>query len=186
MTIKNRMISLTSFQPKKLNNMTEFTKPSLRGLLQPIERSTQLTNKTILPLSNKPRRLLHINLLLKITMEESILNVKLMKRPMTHGCHSKKQTNSGDFSHRRKGVTLIKAINLSITFSYQSNLKPINLTIRPNFNCIDPSTTHSLLARWKRNKFPSTIIFKGLHFINHSLLPSRMTKCLMNIRRNMV
>jgi len=71
-------------------NMTKFTKPSSRRLLQPIERSVKLTHKAILPLSNKPRRLLHINILLKITVEEDIFNIKLMEGSVTDGNHSKK------------------------------------------------------------------------------------------------
>ena len=118
MTIKNRMIGFTSFQPKELNNMTEFTKPSPRGLLQPIEGSTQLTHKTILPLSNKPRRLLHVDLFLKVTMKKCIFNIKLMERPITHGSHSKEQTDSSDLSDWRESITIIKAIYLSITFSH--------------------------------------------------------------------
>ena len=42
-------------------------------------------------------------------MKEGIFNVKLMEEPMTHGSHSKKQTNGGDFSYRRKNITIIKA-----------------------------------------------------------------------------
>jgi len=47
MTIKNRMISFTLFQPKKLNNMTKFTKSSSRRLLQPIERSLEEVNRKL-------------------------------------------------------------------------------------------------------------------------------------------
>ena len=183
MTVKYIMISVASFQPKKLN-MTKFTKPGSRRLLQPIERSVKLTHKTILPLSNKCRRLLHINILLKITMEEGILNIKLMERPMTHDSHSKKQADKSDFGYRRKSITIIKTIYLCLAFSYQASLKLINLTIGPNFNSTDPSTTHSCLAKRKGKWFPSTIILKSLDFINHGLSPSRMIKCLMDSRRN--
>ncbi|KAL2583894.1 hypothetical protein AAZX31_14G103900 [Glycine max] len=184
MTIKYRVISFTSFQSKHVNNMTKFTKPSTRRLLQPIERSMKLTHKAILPLSNKPRWLLHINILLKITVEKGILNIKLMEGPVTNSSHSKKQTNSGEFGDRRESITVINAIYLCVAFSYQTSLKPINLTSGPNFNSVDPPTTHRGLTRGKRNKLPSTIIFKGLHFINHSLSPARMIKCLTDSGRN--
>ncbi|KAL3015697.1 hypothetical protein AAZX31_06G170900 [Glycine max] len=164
--------------------MTKFTKPCSRRLFQPIKRPTKLTHKAILPLSNKPRRLLHINILLKITVEEDILNIKLMKGPMTDGRHSKKQTNSGELGYRRESITVINAIYLCVALSYQASLKPINLTIGPNFNSVDPSATHSRLTRRERNELPSTIIFKSLHFINHSLSPARMIKCLTNSGRN--
>jgi len=184
MTIKYRMIGFTSFQSKHSDNMTKFTKPSARRLLQPIERSVKLTNKTILPLSNKPRRLLHINILLKITVEKGILNIKMMEGPMTDSSHSKKQTNSGEFGYRRESITVINAIYLCVALSHQASLKSINLTIGPNFNSVNSSTTHSGLTRRKRNKLPSIIIFKSLHLINHSLSPARMIKCLTNSGRN--
>ncbi|BAU02723.1 hypothetical protein VIGAN_11229100 [Vigna angularis var. angularis] len=104
---------------------------------------------------------------------------------MTNGSHSKQNANSTGFSHRRKSITIVLAVNLSIALSYQSSFNAINFTSRTNFNSINPSTTNRLLIRRKRDKIPSAIVFKCLHLINHGLSPSRMNKCLMNIIWNL-
>lgn len=76
------------------------------------------TNQTRLSLSNKSKRLFHVNLLLQITMKKGIFYVKMVKRPMENGINSKEKTNSNDISHRRKSFIVVEAINLSVPLIY--------------------------------------------------------------------
>ena len=103
MIVKYRVISFTLNHTKLLNHDGEYVKLSSRRMLKTIKRFTKMTNKTkTLPLSNKSRRLLHIDLFFEITMEEgildvqlmSILDVQLMKWPMPHSSHRQKETNN--------------------------------------------------------------------------------------------
>jgi len=136
------------------------------------------------PPEQQTRRLLHVNFLLKITMKEGIFDIQLMKRPVTYCCHCKEEANSSHLGHGRESVTIVKAINLSVPFCNQSGFEPMNLTIRANFNCIHPSATNNLLARWEGHELPSMIAFKSLHLCNHGLSPSRMIKCFIHIFGN--
>ncbi|BAT78005.1 hypothetical protein VIGAN_02062800, partial [Vigna angularis var. angularis] len=113
-------------------------------------------------------------------MEKGIFDIQLMKLPMTNGCHCKEQSNGSHLCHGRKGITIIKTINLSVPFCNQSSFESINVTIRTDFNCIYPSTTNSLFAWGKWHKLPSMTVVKSLHFFNHCLSPSRMIKCFFH------
>ena len=75
-------------------------------------------------------------------MKEGIFNIQLKKQPGTHSSHGEKQTDKSNLGNGGEGVTIIKTINLSISFSNQAGLKAINLTIRTNLNCVDPMTTN--------------------------------------------
>ena len=88
MMVKYIVIAFTQNHAKLLNYSRESTKPSSKRLLKAIKRFTKATNKARrIPMSNKSRRLLHIDFFFKVTTEEGILDVKLMKRPMSHSSH---------------------------------------------------------------------------------------------------
>ena len=78
--VKHRVVNFTLNHAKLLNHSGESTKPSSRRLFKTIQRFMQMTNKAKrLPVSNKTWRLLHIDFFLKITMQENILDIQLMK-----------------------------------------------------------------------------------------------------------
>ena len=108
-----------------------------------------------LPLSNKTKWLLHINFLDKITMKEDIFNIQLIKWPRTHSNHGEKETDISNLGNRGECVTIIRTINLSISFSNQAGLKAINLAIRTNLNRVNPTTTNWKLTKWQKNKILS-------------------------------
>jgi hypothetical protein len=57
-------------------------KPSMRSLFQTIKRATKTTNHAI---RNKiPRRWLHVDLLMKFTIEKDIFYIKLRNGPSTN------------------------------------------------------------------------------------------------------
>lgn len=61
--MKHRMIRLALTYAKLLNQY-ETSRAGMRRLFQAIQRTVKFTNQSKLPLSNKARWLLHINLLL--------------------------------------------------------------------------------------------------------------------------
>ena len=77
-TREHRMIRLTPVHTKLLNRLTELSKPSSREFLKAIERLFECDIPNHSPMSNKSRRLLHIDFLLKITMKKQILHIQLI------------------------------------------------------------------------------------------------------------
>lgn len=104
-----------------------------------------LTRLDRLPLSNKTKWLLYMNFLFKLTTEKSIFNVQPIKGPISDICY---------FSHERESITIIKSKYLNIPFGNQASLKTINLAIRTNFDCINPTTNNDRYTWSKRNKLP--------------------------------
>ena len=57
---------------------------------------------------NVPRRLFHIDLFSKMTIEECILDIKLAERPVVGHSKRKDNTNSGSLDDRAKSVSVVK------------------------------------------------------------------------------
>jgi hypothetical protein len=64
---------------------TEMSMPHTRSFLQTIKGLDQVTVIIRLIRINETRRLLHIYLLIKKTIEKGILNVKMAKMPLARG-----------------------------------------------------------------------------------------------------
>lgn len=77
---------------------SEAMKPSPRGLLEDIKRTTKATNHA---LRNRiPKWWLHLNLLTQLTIKKGILDIKLRDRPLTIRGHNNEGANSGHVSNR--------------------------------------------------------------------------------------
>ena len=129
-------------------------------------------------MSNKIRRLLHINLFDKITMKEDVLDIQLKKGPMLYSSHRKKQANRDNLRYRRKSIIIVRAIWLSLPRGNQTGLKPINLAIRSHIHCINPTTIIGRLSRRKSDKVSCAIGVKNIYFLSHCLFPARMRESL--------
>ena len=90
------------------------------------------------PPEQQTRRLLHINLLCKISMKKGILNVKLMEVPTMSGCQRYKQSNGGQLGNQGKGIKIIHPISLGIPLSNKTGLQPSNGSIGINLHCKTP------------------------------------------------
>ena len=73
----------------------ERLKPGTRCLFEAIKSFLQHTNMIREARINVPRRLFHIDLFSKMTIEECILDIKLVKRPVVGHIKRKDNTNSG-------------------------------------------------------------------------------------------
>ena len=62
---------------KPLNCITKLLELSSQRLLKAIKSLAKAANLTLLPLSNKSGRLLHVHFLVKITVKKRILHIQL-------------------------------------------------------------------------------------------------------------
>jgi hypothetical protein len=88
--VKSR-IMLTSNKPSNNDNRGEAFKPRTRDLLESIERTTEMTNMSII--TRVARRWVHVDLLMQLTVKKLILNVTLRDCPLTNRDHRNKNVN---------------------------------------------------------------------------------------------
>ena len=143
MTVKHKVISFTTNHTKMLNHSRESAKPSSSGLLKTTKRFTKTTDKAKrLPLGNNSRRFLHIDFF-EVTMEEGILDVKLMKWPMPHSNHRQKEKNRGHLGNKGESVAIVQTKDLSVPFGDNQPLicleqeRPV-----PKYHCFEVHTFH--------------------------------------------
>lgn len=76
----------------------------------------------------------HVYFLIKIAMEESIMNIQLVYDPMFSCNYSKQTTNSKEFSHMCKSILIVQILYLRTPFArnfvLQTHLKPIAFLAR--------------------------------------------------------
>ena len=136
------MVRFTLLHAKFFNGLVEFTKLRTWTLFQTIQRLPKMINPPYLLLSNKPWRLLHIHLLLKVALKKDILNIKLMEILIICGSHGNKNPNR---CHLRKSVGIVHAIGLGISFSNKAGFQRSNGSIGINLHCKHPTTTNDFL-----------------------------------------
>ena len=71
-----------------------------------------------------------MNMFNKSVIEESILDIKLLKRLFICDYNRKHNTNSGSFDNWTKSVSVVETRNLSITFSNKRSLETLDGSIR--------------------------------------------------------
>lgn len=65
-------------------------------------------------------------------MKEDIIDIQLIDGLRTHGSHGKKQKNRSNFGNWRQGITIVRIINVSISFGDQMSFNTIYLDIVAN------------------------------------------------------
>jgi len=65
---------------------------------------------------------------------------------MTYSCHGREGMHSSHFDYRKKHITIIKAIDLTISFGHKSSFVMVNYTIWPNIYGVNSIATNKLLA----------------------------------------
>jgi hypothetical protein len=106
---------------------------------------------------NKTPGLLHINNLLKGTIEEGIIYIKLMDLPMVKYNNDKNESNSSRFNNRTEGFGVVDSFLLSETTRNQARLVAINSTIGLSLDFVNSTATNNIHGRFKQNQRPSTI-----------------------------
>jgi hypothetical protein len=92
---------------------------------------------------------LHINNLLKGTIEEDIIYIKLTDLPMIRYNNEKNESNSSRFNNRTKGFGVVDSFMLSETTRNQACLVAINSTMGLSLDFVNPTATNNIHGRFK-------------------------------------
>ncbi len=84
-------------------------------LFQTIQGLVKLTHKIFTSLVHEPLRLLHVNLLFKLTIKKCNFHVHLMNFHVFQGCQCKNTTNRCKLCDRHKSFVVIHFIGLGKT-----------------------------------------------------------------------
>ena len=87
---------------------------------------------------NKTRRLLAIDLLVKIAVEEGILDIKLVDRPRTGDRNGEDDADGGRFDNRAERLVEVDARLLGVATDHPPSLIPSQPSIRMEFMLEDP------------------------------------------------
>ena len=90
---------------------------------------------------------------------------------MRHG-EREDNTNCGGFDYRAEGVHVIKTGKLSVALCHETRFEALNGSIRKKFSPKNPFGIAYISSGGSRNKIPSVIYLKRLHFIIHGNKPS--------------
>lgn len=122
------------------------------GLFKAIQRFQKLANMIRLMWS-EARRWSHVNFFFKITMQESIMDVKLNEVPLLGSNCGKKETDYGHFGNTRDCVHKVNAFDLYIAFCNKASLVPFDKDICTSFDLVDIFAPYGLLFGGNEVKF---------------------------------
>jgi hypothetical protein len=127
------------------------------------------------PIRNRiPWRRLYIDLLMQLTIEKGILNIKLRHRPMENRGDCKKSAHSGHTSHSSKSLIIVMALLLLKATSHKMRFIVLKRSIRAGLNFVDPLAHDGTNIGRRRNKIPSASVLKHSNLLGHGRLPFRM------------
>jgi hypothetical protein len=155
--------------------------PGTRSLLETIQGLHEATQMIRTIWISKSRRLTHIYLLIKNTMEESILNIQLTKRPTAGDNHRKQDANGGWLDNRTETILIVNTITLFEPLSHQTSFVTINSAIGLPFDLIHPFAVNNIPAMRARHKTPSIVSEQSRVFFIHSKLPLRIRECFTTV-----
>ena len=99
-----------------------------------------------------------MNMFNKSAIEESILDIKLLKRSFICDGKRKSNTNSSSFDNRTESVNIVETKNLSITFDNKTSLETLDRSIRQIFNMKHPFRANDVCVGKARNQSTSVIL----------------------------
>jgi hypothetical protein len=120
-------------------------------------------------------RRLHVNLLTQLTIEKSILSIKLRHRLVANRGDNKKSAHSGHMSHRSKSLIIVTTLLLLKAMSHKTRFISLKRSIRAGLNFLDPLTHDGTNTGRRRNKIPSASALKRSNLLGHGKLPFGMT-----------
>jgi hypothetical protein len=165
-------IMLTSNKLSSRDNRGEALKPSMRGLLEAIERMREMTNMAI---ENRVARWwVHVDLLMQLTVKKIILHIKLRDSPPTNRGHCNKSMNGGLVSNMSKSFLIVTTVLLLNTTSNKMHFIALNRAIRAGLDLIDTLACDQN-SRRVRDKIPSVGMLKSSNLPGHSKLPLRIS-----------
>jgi hypothetical protein len=155
------------------DNRGKALKPGARGMFQAIKRAQKATNHAIR--NRVPWRRLHVDLLMQLTIEKGVLNIKLRHRPVTNRGHDKKSAHSGHMSHRYKSLIIITILLLLEATSHKTRFVALRRSIEAILNLVDPLACDGTNTGRRRDKIPSASTLKRSNLLGHGKLPFGMS-----------
>jgi hypothetical protein len=148
-------------------------KPGAMGLFQAIKRAPKMTNH---PIRNRiPWRRLHVNLLVQLTIEKCILNIKLRHRLVANRGDNKKSAHSGHMSHMSKSLIIVTVLLLLKATSHKTRFIALKRSIRAGLNFVDPLARDGTNTGRGRDKIPGASALKSNNLLGRGKLPFGMT-----------
>jgi hypothetical protein len=117
----------------------------------------------------------HVYLLMQLTVEKTILHVKLRDGPPTNRGHHNKSMNGGLVSNRSKSLLIVTTILLLKTMGNKTCFIVLNRATRASLNLIDPLARDWYSRRRERDKIPGVGMLKSSNLLGHSKLPLRIS-----------
>lgn len=127
---------------------------------------------------SEPRRLMHINCLLKMAMQKGILHIKLVNGPLAGDGKTENCTNGGRFDNQTESLITVYPGLLAATIGYKTSLISCKRAVCMKFVAKQPHRPNHIDPGGSRNKNPSAVRLKGTKFLIHGLAPVRILKCL--------
>jgi hypothetical protein len=97
------------------------------------------------------KRWLHINLLMELTILESILNIQLRHKPVANRGHNKKSVTSGHMGHKDKSLIIITPLLLLKIMSHKTSFVTLKRTIETSLSLVEPLTRDGTNTGRRRN-----------------------------------
>jgi hypothetical protein len=137
---KNKQGDIThrSNKPQAMSIVRETLVPGSRSLLEAVQGLVKPTNMSRMHGVDKARRLLTIDLLVKIPMKKCILDVQLMNRPGSRDGNAKDDANRGRLDDWTESLIKINTMLLREPTNNPSCLVASEITSRRKFVLEDP------------------------------------------------
>ena len=147
MSIENYMLSIALLVSHATQCMFKSIKPCSWRLFETIQGLLQFAHLPNCPKIRQTRSNLHVHFLLKITMQESILDVQLMQTPSKIRRKRNQNSRCAHLCHRCKRFIIVNVICLTIPPCKKSSFVSFNLTFTCLLHSEDPLSTNSFLSR---------------------------------------
>src|SRR4051812_47740314 len=120
---------------------------------------------------DKSLRLLHVNLLIKLSIDESMGDVNRVQVEILNSCKSKNKSNGWSTRGGSKDFSVIQSRTLTVTLCNNSGLIPLYGSISIMLDPKYPTRSNGFLARWQLDQLPSPICQMHIVFLFTSLSP---------------
>ena len=105
---------------------------------------------------------MHVHFFLEVSIEKSVLNIHLIKRPIANDSHNNKTSDRCKVSNKTKCFLIVSAIFLSKAFGNEASLVSFNRSTSLDLDLVNPPTTYYRLTKRKINNIPSVIFVKDI------------------------
>ena len=117
-------------------------------------------------------------------MEEDVLDIKLMNRPVAGERQREHGTYGGWLDDGTKSLREVNARTLCEAAQHPARLVALKRSIRLEFVLENPFTGHNIGPRWSRNKIPRALGQQGVELLLHGTSPIWISKATSVGSRN--